>query len=105
MAEDDELYIEDMTPEAVLSTIVMSTHFDTGLLIMPPEFMAYTKEQGFKADETKDVMTLKLTTMDGVEHTFQLWADSAAEIAAHTMSWIAELHESGRCGCGEHDKQ
>ena len=101
---DDELYIDDMTPEAVLSTIVMEVDFTTGMLIMPPEFMAYTKEQGFEASETKDVMTLKLKTMDGVEHEFQLWPDSASQIALHTMSWISELHQSGRCGCDEHTK-
>ena len=101
---DDEVDItfRDMSLDEAASELVREMRFDTGMMVMPPEFSDYTEKAG-KRVETIDCMVMHITGVDDEVRTFTFTRDDVKEMVMHFISWINDLHDAGRCDCGEHE--
>ena len=103
MDDDSELVARDMELDEAAKELVKGLDFHTGMLVMPEEFGDYTMANTGERTSTLDCMVVTITTVDHEEHLFTLLKQDVLELSQHFIAWINDLHEAGRCDCGEHD--
>jgi len=101
--DDIELIATDMTLDEAAQEIVASIDFHTGMLVMPEEFSDFTQVRSGERVETMDCMVVTFNTIDHESHKYTLLFDDVIDMTKHFVSWLKDLHEAGRCNCGDHD--
>ena len=97
-----DVLTHDVPLKEIPGLLVTKLHVSTGFMTFQCDDHDHDHHD-HDIDEDRDVAVVQLRMLDGEEGTIVMAASSAMRLAADLMEWLNELHEAGRCECGDHE--